>query len=380
MLLQLFVFIVAYWAYSQCKDVGTDKNIRYQRKRYITLVMVLFTIQSGFRNVAIGSDTFQYFSHFTDDVSYSWSEMWQNFLQNLVKDPGYMLLEKVFSTIMPNFRLYLIFVAAFFFWTLGRFLIRYSVPNTMVLLAVPLYQAIFYGFFSITGIRQTIATGFLLLAVPFAIEKKPLKFILFVLLAATQHKSALLFSFFYPLCFLKNSKPLLMISIAGMIPMYFLGPSFAQGLIADTIFDQYSSYLNQYEKVGAYSFIIFMVLVGVLTLVKINKIYCMLPHSNVFINAFAVGLLLTPLVMIDPSNMRVVQYFSIFGLIVFPLLCFTLANNGNRVLTFRIIYMFISFYVLLRGDSYAFFWQEYPLGGNYDAAGRLVDDFILGIL
>jgi len=57
-----------------------------------------------------------------------------------------------------------------------------------------------------------------------------------------------------------------------------------------------------------------------------------------------------------------------------------LANNGNRVLTFRIIYMFISFYVLLRGDSYAFFWQEYPLGGNYDAAGRLVDDFILGIL
>lgn len=380
MLFQLFIFIVVYLAYTQWKDVGSEQNIRYQRKRFVTLVMTLFVLQSGLRNVAIGSDTFQYFSHFTEVTSYTWNELWQNFLQNIGKDPGYMLLEKTFATIIPNYRLYLIFIAVCFFWTLGRLLIRFSLSNAMVLLTVPLYQAIFYGFFSITGLRQTVATTILLIAVPFALEKKPLKFFLLVLLAATQHKSALLFSFFYPLCFLKNSRQLLLIAIISMLPMYLIGPSIAQGLIADTIFEQYSSYLNQYERVGAYSFIFFMVVLGIGTLVKIKKMSGLLPHDYVFVNAFAIGLLLTPLVMIDPSNMRVVQYYSIFGLIVFPLFCFSLTNNGDRATTVKIIYLFLSIYVLLRGDSYAFLWQEYPLGGNYDVAGRLVDDFVLGIL
>lgn len=389
MLVQLLIFIIALIAFYRYKEVGTEAHIQYQRKKYITLVMILFAIQSGLRNVAVGSDTYQYYLRFEETRRSTLFDLWQNvidfFQLGIGKDPGYDILVKLFSVIFPNYRLFLIAVAIFFFWSFGRLLYKYSISNTVVLLMVALYQVLFYGFFSITGIRQTIATGFLLLAVPYVFDKKFIKFIILVLIAATQHKSAVLFGLFYPLSYVKNPKIVLLISIVGFVPMLLGGKYFASYFVYNTFFDQYAGYLEENSAAVGYTVTAFMLVQALCILFSIKKITIISSNNILFINAIGLSVLLTPLILVDPSNMRIVQYYSIFTLLIFPMFCQVWGSNKG-VSSIRSlnpfstsVYLFLSVYSLVRNVDYAFFWQDMTLGANYDAGSMVVNDFILNI-
>jgi len=54
-----------------------------------------------------------------------------------------------------------------------------------------------YYFFTFTYLRQMLATSVVWFSIPYAIERKPVKFFALVALAATFHNSALLFFFIY---------------------------------------------------------------------------------------------------------------------------------------------------------------------------------------
>lgn len=370
MLFQLFIFIIVWIFESKYNDNTSNEAINtLNRRKFITLVMALFAFQSGLRNLAVGPDTYQYYNHFEDAILSPWSDLLYNFTSFLHggggKDPGYALAQKIFGTLLPSYRLYLISVAVFFFYALGKTLIRYTSSNREILVSVALYQCLYYSFFSITGIRQTIASSILLLAIPFAINRKWWKFGLMVLVAATQHKSALLFFPFYFLPMLKDSKKIMIVCLCSFIPMWIFGGEIARSLVVGSVFEQYAGYLEQNEVAGAYMFALYMLLLGVLTLWKNKKVLLAADYNYLFINAVAVAILLTPLTMIDPSNMRIVQYYSVFGLIVLPQ-CMRILGSGNGVKNIeRYVFLFLAVYTLYRMESYAFFWQDMTLGINY---------------
>ena len=378
MYIQLLIFILAYCSYLVCKKNNILQN-NIVRKNYIIFIMILFIIQSGFRHLAVGDDTFAYYEMFEGIKHTSWNDVIRDFFsgsQTGIKDPGYNILQKSFASIIPNFRFFLIAIAILFFTSLGKLFYKYTNSIQEILVAVALYQCLYYSFMSITGIRQTIATSILLFAVPYLLDKKWLKGAILIILAATQHKSALLFCCFAFLPYIQNSRLLLISAFIGFIPMLLFGGQIAEFFIEGTQFEQYSNYLNQYEGAGAYSFMVFILLLSACLFFQ-NRHICMIGAYNyIFINAIAIALFLTPLTMINPSNMRIVQYYSIFALITLPLFC-TVYNNKVNFNAYEIVFLVLAIYtVCFRHTEYGFFWQNMQLNSVYGFRG-FFNDFSL---
>ena len=224
MYVQLLIIILGFLALTWYSQVGSEKNKSLQHKRYIVFMMVLLILQSGLRHVSVGTDTFAYYEIFLKVQNSSWNILWQNCLDFLNygegKDPGYHLTLKAIQLVLPTYQLYLIGLAAFVFYGLGKILCMFTKSNYQVLLAIVLYQCLYYSFFSITGTRQTMATGFLFLALPYVIKRKPIQFSLLVMIAATQHQSALLFAPFYFLPLMRGVKTILVGSFVLFVPMW----------------------------------------------------------------------------------------------------------------------------------------------------------------
>ena len=370
MWLQLFIFIVALWGLKTYPENGNVYQQQKARKKYIILIMLLFIIQSGFRHLAVGTDTFSFYQDFKEIQQMSFTDLVNSFV-NFVrtdegKDPGYKILQYLFATILPSFRLFLLSIAIFIFFALGKLLYRYTNSNKEVLVAVALYQCLYYSFLSITGLRQTIATGFLLFAVPYILEKKWGKALLLILIASTQHKSALLFVPFLALPYIKNSRNLIICAFIVFFPMWKMGNSIAVFFMSGTRFEQYAMFLEGFDGAGAYNFTAFIVLLVVGLFLKNRQVTSINQYSYVFINAVSVAFALTPLTLIDPSNMRIVQYYSIFCLISLPHLLTSIKRNGGSFDLHMIVFFVFSLYTVfgLQYD-YCFFWQDMRLGSNY---------------
>lgn len=357
MIFQAVILVLALFLFLYFNN-GVQRLYYYKYKKpYIWILMILCIAQSGLRDLSIGADTLNYHDMFYDAGMMSWREVLDAFHDSeTVKDPGYLAFNKLFYVICPSYRIFLIVTAIVFFYSLGKFLEKYTTSLVEVMVAIALYQCLFYSFFSITGIRQTLATAVSLFSIPYAIDRRFFKFILLVILASTQHRSALLFSLFYILPLFKNIYRFQLCSFILYFLISFVGVTYLSIFLSNTMFDNYAHYLLQqdYEGAKVFQYFIWLLFVGLLFLKKDT------PNSGestyVFANAVSVAFVLTPLVLLNPSNMRILQYFSICSLIILPRLCLSFGRKYSVFISL-IVFLCLSAYTLYRQTEYKFFWQ-----------------------
>ena len=149
------------------------------------------------------------------------------------------------------------------------------------------------------------------------------------------------------------------------IVMWFIGGDIANYFMVNTSMDQYASYLEEYEGAGAYGFAAYILLLGVLLIYYCNSISIEHKNAALVLNSIAISIVLTPLTMIDPSNMRIVQYYSIFSLVALPWAVKNIPISDNVNLRYIIVSVVLTVYTIFRNSPYAFFWQEMALGSQY---------------
>jgi hypothetical protein len=348
---------------------GKYFSLSHRKRNFIIFVCVVMVLQSGLRNLAVGSDTYGYYIDYLEVEKNSWNLLLLKFIRYYStgegKDPGYPILEKICQMILPSYRCFLLLVASLFFFSIGKLLNKYTKNLNEVFIAVLVYQTLFYEFFSITGLRQTIATSLAILAVNFALKRKILPFALIIILASTIHKSVFLFGLFYVISYFKNSKKFMLGCALGFVPMIFVGKSVAS-IFVSHYFEDYLVFLQGNEEAGAYSFTAFISIVCFFTMIKYRTIIMQENYNYIFINALALGLLFTPFVMIDSNNMRIVQYFSIFMIIIIPKIISSLSSNNIQKRNYYTLamVMFVVF-IMIRSQPYAFAWEDMKLGDNY---------------
>lgn len=362
MFIQLIIFILAFVGLMVYKEDGTSFQRQQARKKYVIFLMVLLMLQSGLRNVAVGGDTYQYYFLFESVMKSTWSQVLFDAGIEGAKDPGYSVLTKLFSLIIPSFRWYLIAIAIFFFTALGRLLYKYLDSNLDVLVSLALYQCLFYGFFSITGLRQTIATALLLFALPLAIETRnglrdTIWFWVLLFLASTIHKSAVLFApvYFFPR--IRNNKIMFWGAIILFVPMFSAG-AYIGPLLVGSDFENYAHYLEQGNTLGANVFTLFIVMLFLAVFLNLKKINSYSPYNHVFTSTIAIATFLSPLLVLNPNNMRVVQYYSIFTLIILPMICKAYSSYLGKRQLYYILFVVFAIYTIMRHEPYAFFWQD----------------------
>lgn len=370
-LLVLFLSLMGLAYFTQQRSLKGWDNDR-TRRYYIIFCCVLLILQSGLRNVAVGADTYAYKLTFEATARQSWPDIFNRFYLAYVsgrdKDPGYYLFVKIFHVFSNNYQVYLMAIAALFFTSLGRFIYLNTNNLRSVFVAMCVYQVFFYGFFSITGTRQTIATAFVLFAYEFIVKRRLVTFLFLCFIAALIHKSALLFVPFYFLANFKYPVKALSVVFISLPVIFVMIRPIAQFLTSFSFSDSYAHYANStYETQGAQMFLAYMLVITIGILYFKRKFRQADKNTYRALNGFCLALFFTPLTWVDPNMMRVIMYYSIFTLFLLGDLvdCFDSVYNKNSNNILLLIVLVFCAVLIRRNVDYAFFWEYMELGSNY---------------
>ncbi len=369
-LLVLMLALLGAWYYSLLPAATPIRENR-NRKNYIIFICIILILQSALRHVAVGADTYAYYLKFEEIKLTSWQEIWENFRSVYVlgegKDAGYPLIQKVFQFFSGEYRIFLFFVAVIFFSSLGYFIYIQTKYISDVFVAIAIYEVLFYSFFSITGLRQTLATAFTFWGLHFIRQRKLWQYTLLIICAAFIHKSVLLFYPFYFIARLNRPRQLLAASFVIFPVMFVFGRSVAGIMALLSAQDNYMGYaLSDANPTGAVDFSIFLLGCGILGWIALRNAKQRDSDMPIIYNAISIAIIFTPLTWIDSSLMRIVQYFSIFILVFLPYVINNLFRDyQTRIVAIVVLMVLFVSVIIMRNVDYAFMWEQMQLNSNY---------------
>lgn len=180
-----FLSIIIYGLiYNEAKNRYGKSKVVLRSFLGVIAFQMIFLI--GFRDVSIGNDTQHYLTRFN---IYKTKELTQIFSDNF-QEYGYSLLIKITAAIYDNFDFFKIIVAVI---TIVPIVITILKCSKNPFLSLLIFIAFDYYAFMFSGMRQGIAYALCILSFLCIQNKKPIKFVLVVLLAAQFHKSAYIF-------------------------------------------------------------------------------------------------------------------------------------------------------------------------------------------
>ena len=333
-----------------------SSNNRQKSKQYIAICGFFWILISALRGWTVGADTISYYLSFESVKHYSFSdlisEIYKKYILRMdIRDPGYNTLVKVVQIFIKDYQLYLLFIACVFMIPFCKWINRES-KNPVI--SFTLYSCLFYAFFSITGVRQTIATTLVvLIGDRYIKERKLFPFIIITIVASSIHASALVFLPFYFLSNIKINKKNGLIWI-GLIVLSVV----ARGALKEFFIrlSGYEEYTKDYERAGT---LIFSTVLTLLFLWSFLAQYNdkQLEDNKRYYNALSLAMFFLPLTWLNPSAMRVVQYFSIYLVLLIPeMVNSTFSKQDKGIVTGIILGIFVL--LLIRSNpTYVFFWQ-----------------------
>lgn len=232
-----FIFLLIF--YLVC--VFFERYVRPDRKLWTILLMFPLFLLSALRSPLVGNDTIIYFRSYINIKSYI-----NNSNQGIFSpvesrfEPGYVLLMKIFGTLDLDFLVFQIFLAAFIYFSIGRIIYKYS-SNIAMSVFVFISLNMFFQTMNIS--RQYIAIAILTYSINYIVNKKPLRFLLIVLMASLFHLSAVVFVIIYPLSIIKLNQ-YKRIQIIGIGILAVIGFDYLVRFLTTTIFSKYESYLD----------------------------------------------------------------------------------------------------------------------------------------
>ena len=301
-----------------------------RRKQFCVIASFQWFLLSGFRDITIGADTWYYEILFNDVAKKSWGDIWREVTSIMThvaegRDAGYTLLVKLFSSIFPSYRIFLIAIAALLAYTLGKFIYENSRD---VLFSYLLFSCLFYSFFAITGLRQTIATCVVVFGGYGFIKRREFwKFFLITIILATIHKSCLIYLVMYFISYKKiTGTYLTLITCAIGVSFAFKNPLFS--FLA--VIGGYDTLYNAVEGAGTWTFTLFLFAIFIVVLWAYRKLITTGDYTSQWINALCAACFFVPLTFVEPNTMRIVQYFSVFLMVLIPEL-FECFENGQKL-------------------------------------------------
>ena len=370
-LCNIFIIILIW---SQCNIEYKEKPEQFNRqiKYFFLLETVVWIILSGLRRIDIGEDTSTYKYMFLREKSVTWGQVMNEFIQKYIFsmniiDPGYKAFEKTIHFFTDNYQIYLIILAIIIFSTLANFIYKNS-HNAFI--SYMLFCSLFYSFYAFTGLRQTLATAMcVFLGTDFIKKREIFKFFLCIIVASTIHMSVLCFFPFYWLSQIKINRISLSIYWILIIISYSFRSLFLKLLQRIIGYEQYTDFSAQTSPITFLGLLFFICIFCSLfyseILIKRKKIkfknkkkVIILENKEgvMAINALFIAAIFSSLVLINPSCMRVVNYYSLFLMILLPE-CGNVIVKKQQKLFEGICFLILLLLLIRNKPIYYFFWQ-----------------------
>ena len=317
---------------------------------YIVIISTVLIVIAGFRHVTIGIDTLNYKNIF-DSVNTNGFDK----LLYQSTEIGYTLFQILIGKIFSDFQMLLIISAIFYVSVISYLIFCYS-KNPMI--SYLLFMFFDFYTFSFSGIRQTLAITFVLLAFIQIRNKKMFLFLLLVLIASTFHITALIF-----------------------LPTYWLGKFnlsrknlvffFLCGLFIFLTKDYFQMFMNNYARINydaaetggfrLYIVMIYTVMIGIIY----RKPFNLNNSVNVYLFYMMLSaVIIFPIIRYNPVTLRLYYYFFIFMVIYIPNILSVIKDKAIvfiGTVSYLLIGSFWFFTSIINSKQllpYLFFWNN----------------------
>ncbi len=196
--------------YLLCTIIEKLYKIEANRKIWLLILALPLLFLLAFRAPTVGCDTLGYFKSYmgvSDKLFFSTihSRM----------ELGYIYYMRIISLFGFNYLGFQVITSAFTMFSISRFVYRYS-ANMAFSFFIFMTTRNYFGTMNVS--RQYLAVAILLFSIEFIRDRKPIKFIILVLIATNIHFSAIIFLLAYPItCYKLDSKSTLFVILVGIL-------------------------------------------------------------------------------------------------------------------------------------------------------------------
>ena len=329
-----------------------DFNKQKAKKIICIVAFVSLFLMFALRHPRMGIDlgyrqSNGYLASFSTIARFSWFDAFQNKVMHYER--GYILFNKLVSVFSENQQF---FLAVSAFVTLLPIVYVIFKDCDYPDLAIYVYIGLPSFMMTYSGVRQAIAISICFLALMYIINKKPIKFILTVLLAMTFHDSAWIFLLAYPVYYLPMNRSRRMYSYLAIPFVYVF--RYQLFSVFHVLFKEEMApdYNNAFTLFFIFSLV--YVFCGIFSDES--------ERTAGLKNIFFVGCGIQALGGVQSTVMRVGYYFMNALILLLPLLVAKMQNRQNaRIIKIVVSICFILFglYSIRRGSwskSYPYDW------------------------
>ncbi len=335
----LFYFLVFFVSSNMAWRIKCD--IKWLR----ILLLSFFPVLLGGLRHYVGADYGGYLLQFRDVVSSNISIASYLKTYDLINDPIGLFLVQKFAAIFNSSFLFFAITSALNYVPVVIYLCRDwdDSENGSKLLAYSLFTYLFSFYpFGFAAIKQGIAMSFCLLSLSYVYNRKFVKFIICILVAASFHSSALVFIPIYFLCsktgIVTPWKKIAVISVA-FIAIYEID------FIIQSVGGRYLTYLD--SEVKGRNLIFWMYLFWCVIFLVFRKQLIASNHKNdLLIILFVIGTIFQILGFTDAFSKRIGEYFLISQTILLPQLLCVFSKKSRKLAWILIVVFQVAMFVL----------------------------------
>ena len=326
-------------------------------KIYVFFCVIFLVLIAGLRHESVGVDTHTYVWKYIDAKYMDYSEIWSN------KEALYYSFQTFLSkqSFSPTF--FLCAAALLFYPIVGIFIYKYSrIPAMSILL----FLSMGYFYFSMTGMRQTLGLGFLLLSLIFILKKQYIKGIIYISIASLFHITSLIYLIVIPISFISQSKlkTYFVILISTMIVIVFFA-GFLLFYFANLIWDD-----GRYTEInpqGGFTTLLLLIAIAIFCYKCLKKEFFAQNQNNSdfqLLKIMLVGIPLQTLTIYAADAFRLAMLFHITSIIVLPNAVASIRDrNLKSICIFLIIILLLIEYYMFTSNGagiqpYHFFWEK----------------------
>ena len=275
----------------------------------VPVFFVLFFLLLSLRHETIGRDLWNYHYKFTALSSYSFKDIWK-----ADTDILYALLNWIVGQFTDNFQIFMMIVAAITVLPVAKL---YSEDKQYGFLKVILFMNMSVFIMMFSGLRQAIAISVAMIAYRYVRKKKPLRFLLFALIALGFHHTGFIILLYYPLYHLKLTKNQQWFIIPGIAAVFVFNKQIF-GLVTKLLHSVLGEkYDVEVQETGAYLMIMLFALFSIAAFFFLDE-KKMDDETRGLRNFLLMTLLLQCFAPVHTLSMRMNYYFIIFVPIIVP--------------------------------------------------------------
>ena len=352
----LVLAILVVLGFTSRRLLGTANSPVFLISLFIALLLF-----SGLRNESVGVDTEGYVGRFESVASMDYSHAME--FADRFSDSTFYRLSWVFSRLTENPQMWIAFISLVYLIGVA-FICYWESPDYSFSMLYVYCMGMF--FFSMTGIRQSLALGIIMLSYIFVVKRQIIPFVILVLLARELHQSALIFLIIYPIANVRVGwARLLLVLVFFIIVLAFrnsIGAWILQKLPEEVVDEKIAGYMQSTTRYTASGFVI-QLFMFVFCMRYHNMVVDEVPHREVLYNLAFFGLVFQAAAMSIAEFFRVSMYFNWCYAALIPICMQYEPDQRNyEFVRMLVIVAFVAYFFYSTIGScgivpYEFFWQ-----------------------